>query len=456
MTRVAAVILAAGQGTRMKSSLPKVLHPVGGLPLVLWSVRSARALGAEPVVVVVGVGAEAVKEAVGPDVLYAYQAERLGTGHAALQARELLQGVADAVLVLYGDMPNLRPETLQRLVAMHLENEPAITLLSVISEDSMGFGRVVRDPEGQVQEVVEEAVATPEILALKELNCGIYCFDAAWLWEHLPQVPVTPPKGEYYLTDTVGLAVRGGRCVRVLAITDVTEVQGINTRVHLAQSERITRERINERLMLSGVTLVDPASTYVEATVQVGCDTVIYPNTHLQGDTVIGERCTVGPNSIVRDTHIGHDCRVLASVLEGAILEDRAEIGPFGHLRPGAHLGQGVHMGNFGEVKNAYLAPGAKMGHFSYVGDAEIGPEANIGAGTVTCNFDGRRKHRTVIGEGAFIGSGTMLVAPVTIGKGAVVGAGSVVTRDVPDNTLSYGVPARPKGRVDGEPEKGG
>jgi bifunctional UDP-N-acetylglucosamine pyrophosphorylase/glucosamine-1-phosphate N-acetyltransferase len=216
------------------------------------------------------------------------------------------------------------------------------------------------------------------------------------------------------------------------------------------------RERINERLMLSGVTLVDPASTYVEATVQVGCDTVIYPNTHLQGDTVIGERCTVGPNSIIRDTHIGHDCRVLASVLEGAILEDRAEIGPFGHLRPGAHLGQGVHMGNFGEVKNAYLAPGAKMGHFSYVGDAEIGPEANIGAGTVTCNFDGRRKHRTVIGEGAFIGSGTMLVAPVTIGKGAVVGAGSVVTRDVPDNTLSYGVPARPKGKVDGEPEKSG
>ncbi len=453
MTQLAAVILAAGQGTRMKSAIPKVLHPVCGVPLVLWSVRNAMSLGADPIVLVVGIGADAVKETVGPGVLYAFQAERLGTGHAALQARELLQGRAEAVLVLYGDMPNLRPETLQRLVALHLRNKPALTILSVLSDDSMGFGRVVRDPSGRVREIVEEAVAAPEILALKELNCGIYCFDAAWLWEYLPRVPVTQPKGEYYLTDTVGLAVAAGQPVQVLNITDVTEVQGINTRVHLAQSERIMRERLNEQFMLAGVTLMDPATTYIEATVQIGRDTLIYPNTYLHGDTVVGERCILGPNSILRDTRLGDDCRALASVLEGAILEDHAEIGPFGHLRQGAHLGRGVHMGNFGEVKNAYLAPGAKMGHFSYIGDADVGPEVNIGAGTITCNFDGRRKHRTAIGKGAFIGSGSMLVAPVTIGQGAVVGAGSVVTHDVPDHTLAYGVPARPHGPTDADKE---
>jgi bifunctional UDP-N-acetylglucosamine pyrophosphorylase / glucosamine-1-phosphate N-acetyltransferase len=451
---IAAVILAAGQGTRMKSAQPKVLHRVCGLPLVLWSVRNARALGAEPIVVVVGIGAEAVQKTVGPDVLYAFQAQRLGTGHAALQARELLLGQAETVLVLYGDMPNLRPETLARLVALHQERRPAITMLTVMSDDSMGFGRVVRGADGQVREIVEEAVATPEILALKELNCGIYCFNGAWLWEHLPQVPVTQPKGEYYLTDTAGLAARGGQRIEVLTIRDVSEVQGINTRVQLAQSERLMRERLNEQLMLGGVTLVDPATTYVEATVRVGQDTTLYPNTTLQGETAIGERCAIGPNSILRDTRVGNDCRVLASVLEGATLDDDAEIGPFGHLRQGAHLGEHVHMGNFGEVKNAYLAPGSKMGHFSYVGDAEVGADANIGAGAITCNYDGRRKHRTLIRAGAFIGSGALLVAPVTIGRRARIGAGAVVTHDVADRSVVYGVPARPHGEVPQEEEQ--
>jgi len=451
--RLAAVILAAGEGTRMKSSRPKVLHPVCGVPMVLWSVQSAKELGAEPIVLVVGNGAEAVKEVVGDQVLYAFQAQRLGTGHATLQARELLQGRAEVVLVLYGDMPNLRVETLARLYALHRERKPAITLLSVLSEDSMGFGRVVRDEAGRVREIVEEAVATPEILAIKELNCGVYCFDAEWLWAHLPLVPMTQPKGEYYLTDTVGLAIKEGRPVEVVTITDVSEVQGINNRVHLARSERALRERILERLMLEGVTVTDPASTYVEASVRVGRDTVIHPNTYLQGQTVIGERCTIGPNSLVRDTRIGDDCQVLFSVLEEAVVEHRVRIGPFAHLRPGAHLGDEVHMGNFGEVKNAYLAPGVKMGHFSYVGDAQVGAGANIGAGVVTCNYDGRRKHRTVIGEGAFIGSGAMLVAPVKVGRKAKIGAGAVVTHDVPDLTLAYGVPARPQRRLDDEAE---
>ncbi|MEA3408625.1 MAG: bifunctional UDP-N-acetylglucosamine diphosphorylase/glucosamine-1-phosphate N-acetyltransferase GlmU [Chloroflexota bacterium] len=446
MSKVAAVILAAGEGTRMKSSRPKVLHPVGGRAMILWSVRNARATGAGEIVLVVGEGAEAIREAVGDEVRYVCQAEQLGTGHATLQAREALAGKADIVFVLYGDMPTLRAETLRRVIRRHEERRPAVTILSVTSGDSMGFGRVVRDEAGNVREIVEEAVAEPEILAIKELNCGVYCFDAPWLWKRLPDVSLTQPKGEYYLTDMVGLAVQDGRAVEAVTISDVEEVQGINTRVHLARAEGVLRERINRELMLSGVTIIDPATTYIEADVQVGRDTVIHPNTHLQGKTVIGEECVIGPDTIVQDTHVGDRCEVVASVLEEAILEDDVDIGPFGHLRPGAHLGQGVHMGNFGEVKNSYLAPGTKMGHFSYLGDAEVGRDVNVGAGTITCNYDGRRKHPTVIEEGAFIGSGTMLVAPVRVGKGAKIGAGAVVTRDVPAGTLAYGVPARHKG----------
>ena len=445
MGEMAAVILAAGEGTRIDSALPKVLHPVVGLPMVLWSLHAVESLAIDLVALVVGSGADAVQEMVGESAQYAHQAERLGTGHAVLQARDLLCGKADLVLVLYGDMPGLRADTLQCLIDRHREGRPAITMLCVVSGDSMGFGRVVRDSSGQVQAIVEEAVATPEVLALQELNCGVYCFDAEWLWRRLPDIKVTPPKNEHYLTDMVDMAVADGLAVEVVPLSDVSEVQGINTRVHLAAMERILRRRINEALMLGGVTMVDPETTYVEATVKVARDTVIYPNTHLQGGTTIGERCAIGPNSIIRDTRVGHDCRIVASVLEEARVEDSVEIGPFGHLRPGAHLGKGVHMGNFGEVKNADLGPGTKMGHFSYVGDATIGRDVNIGAGTITCNYDGERKHRTTVGEDAFVGSGTMLVAPVTIGAGAKIGAGSVVTRDVPAKTLAYGVPARAK-----------
>jgi bifunctional UDP-N-acetylglucosamine pyrophosphorylase/glucosamine-1-phosphate N-acetyltransferase len=451
MGEIAAAILAAGQGTRMKSSLPKVLHPVLGLPMVLWSVQNARALGADPIALVVGVGADAVRSTVGHDVLYASQAQQLGTGHAALQAGPLLRGKSRAVLLLYGDMPALRLETLRRLVALHAECRPAMTMLTVDSADSMGFGRVVRDVTGRVREIVEEAVATPEILALRELNCGVYCFDAEWLWRRLPDVPITQPKGEYYLTDMVSLAVQDGLPVEALTIQDVTEVQGINTRVHLARCERIMRERLAEQLMLCGVTLIDPATTYVEAHVRVGRDTTIYPNTCLRGNTVVGERCTLGPNTVIQDSTVGHECRILASVLESSIVEDGVDIGPYGHLRPGAHLGKGVHMGNFGEVKNAYLAPGTKMGHFSYIGDAELGEGVNVGAGAVTCNYDGVRKHRTTIGRGVFVGSGAMLVAPLDVGQDAKVGAGAVVTHDVPPGALVYGVPARvrPGGKED-------
>lgn len=438
-------ILAAGQGTRLKSQLNKVLHTVGGVPMVFWSVEHARALGGNPLVLVVGNDGDAVRAVVGDRAQYVIQQERLGTGHALLQAGPSLAGKADTVLSLYGDMPTLRLETLQRLVALHRETRPAMTVLAVRSNDSMGFGRIVRDAGGNVQAIVEEAVAPPEVLALTELNCGVYCFDAAWLWRRLPQVPATPPKNEYYLTDMVSLAIQDGLRVSVLTIDDVTEVLGINNRVQLSEAEKVIRQRVNEHWMLEGVTLVNPETTYIDATVEIGRDTVIHPNTAIQGQTVIGRNATLGPNTIIRDSAIGEGCQVVASVVEGARMDQGSEIGPFGHLRPKAHLGAGVHMGNFGEVKDAYLAPGTKMGHFSYVGNAQIGENVNIGAGTITCNYDGIYKHTTTIGADAFIGSGTMLVAPVSIGAGARLGAGSVVTHDVGDGVVAYGVPARPK-----------
>lgn len=440
---LAVVILAAGQGTRMKSDLPKVLHPLGGHPLVTYSLNAARSLSDARPVLVIGHGAERVREIVGDQAILVLQVEQLGTGHALMQAEPVLAGQADTVLVLYADMPLIRPETLHALVQAHTrQGDATITLVSVIADQPRGFGRVVRDASGNVIALVEEAQATSEQLAIRELNAGIYCFDAAWLWPHLHQLPLSP-KGEYYLTDTVALAVAEGRKVQALIAEDPEEMLGINTRVHLAEAEAVLRRRINQRWMEAGVTLLDPLTTYIQDTVEIGPDTVILPNTHLWGQTRVGAACTLGPNAILRDTIIGDRCRVEASVVEGATLEDDVSVGPFAHLRPGAYLARGVHLGNFAEVKNATLGPGTKVGHFSYIGDATLGANVNIGAGTVTCNFDGERKHHTTIGDGAFIGSDTMLVAPVTIGRGAKTGAGAVVTRDVPPGRLAYGVPAR-------------
>jgi bifunctional UDP-N-acetylglucosamine pyrophosphorylase/glucosamine-1-phosphate N-acetyltransferase len=447
--KLAAVILAAGQGVRMKSDLPKVLHPLLGRPLITYAVETARALTGSTPVLVVGYGAEAVRETVGDDAVFVEQAEQRGTGHAVLQAREVLQGQSDLVLVTYADMPLLTSETLRQLVKRQQENSGPITILTLVEENPRGFGRVIRDESDAVIEIVEEAVATPEQLAVRELNAGVYCFDADWLWTHVDRIPLSLPKREYYLTDLIGMAIAKGLRVEAVVAEDAAEALGINTRVHLAEVESVLRRRINERWMLAGVTLVDPTTTTIEPGVTVGKDTTVWPNTHLRGQTTIGEHCHIGPNSIVVDCQIGTRCRVLASVLEQAVMEDGSDIGPFGHLRKGARLCEGAHMGNFGEMKNATLGPGAKMGHFSYLGDAEVGAGANIGAGTITCNYDGVRKHKTVIEEGAFIGSDTMLVAPVRVGKGAKTGAGAVVTHDVPENAVAYGVPARVRGEGD-------
>jgi len=446
MSRVGVVILAAGQGTRMKSRLPKVLHTIAGRPMVMYVLDAVTGLVDHKPVLVIGHGAGAVQEAVGDAALYAVQEQQLGTGHAVLQARQAAQGQADTVLVLYADMPLLSTDTLRALIEAHQAQTGPITMLICTRDDAMGFGRIQRNAQGRVAGIVEEAQATPEQLAIKELNPGVYCFHGEWLWDHLPRLPLSP-KGEYYLTDLIGMAVAEGHAVEAIVVRDPVETLGVNDRVHLAQVEGIIRQRIRERLMRAGVTMTDPGSTYVDALVQVGQDTVLYPNTHLQGKTRIGTDCQVGPNTIVRDSAVGDRCRLLAAVIEEAVIENEVSIGPFAHLRKGAHLADGVHMGNFGEVKNSYLGPGVRMGHFSYLGDATVGRDVNIGAGTITCNFDGVEKHKTVIEEDAFVGSDTMLVAPVKVGARSKTGAGSVVTHDVPPDSTVMGVPARARNK---------
>ena len=440
--KLSTVILAAGQGTRLKSSQPKVLHKLLGQPMAWYALQAARQLSSGKPVMVIGYGAEQVRAALGDQAEYVLQEPLLGTGHAVLQAEALLSGKSDLVLVFYADMPLLTGQTLARLVELAQAHTDPISMLTVTSGEARGFGRILRDANGQVSGIVEEAQATPEQLAIHELNPGLYCFRASWLWPALKRITLSP-KGEYYLTDLVGMAVDEGYRLNTLGIEDPNEVIGINTRIHLAQAEALLRKRTNEQWMLSGISMIDPTSVYIEPGVTLGQDTILWPGTYLHGSTHIGAGCVIGPNTILRDTQVGDDCTLLASVLEGAVLEDHVQMGPYCHLRKGAHLCTGVHMGNFGEVKNSTLGKGAKMGHFSYLGDATVGADANIGAGTITCNFDGTRKYPTEIGEGAFIGSDTMLVAPVKVGAGAKTGAGAVVTKDIPAHSLAVGVPAR-------------
>jgi len=441
--KITAVLLAAGQGTRMKSDLPKVLHPLCGKPM-LWHVMEAlKDVTTEPPVVVVGHGAQAVSKYLSDSAQTVIQEPQLGTGHAAMQAESLLKDKAEMVIVTYADMPLLRGETFKQLVETQRLNSGPLSLLTVIADDPRGFGRIVRKPDGTVAAIVEEYVATPEQQQIKELNVGAYCFNAEWLWDALKRIEKNPKKGEYYLTDIVEIAVMDNLPVQAVVHDDFIETIGINTRVHLSEAEAAMRMRINRGHMLNGVSMMNPETTCIEAGVKIGRDTTIMPNTFIHGNTVIGERNVIGPNTIIRDATIGNGCKILASVMEGAILEDNVDMGPFARLRKGAHLKSHVHMGNFGEVKDSVLHEGVKMGHFSYIGNADIGAHTNVGAGTITANYDGEKKHKTVVGEDVFIGSDTMLIAPLTVGDGARTGAGAIVTKNVPDDTLVVGMPAR-------------
>jgi bifunctional UDP-N-acetylglucosamine pyrophosphorylase / glucosamine-1-phosphate N-acetyltransferase len=436
------LILAAGHGTRMRSNLPKVLHLLGGKPMLHWSIDAARkASGVDPVVVV-GPGAEDVRQAAGKGIGFVEQEDRLGTGHAVSQAEAALKGKSRFLVIINADLPLIRPESIRKLIDLQESGETPLALITAISDDPRGFGRILRDENNRISGILEEAHATPEQKAIRELNYGAYCVRDDWLWERLHQLPLSP-KGEYYLTDLVAIAVHEGYLVPSVQIETEDEMIGINTRVHLAEAEAALRLRTNQHWMENGVTLTDPAATYIGPDVIIGMDSVIEPNTTLEGNTVIGEGCRVGPNSIVRESKIGDRSVVLFSVLEGALLEEDVDVGPFARLRKGAHLCRGAHMGNFGEVKNSTIGPGSKLGHFSYVGDTTMGENVNIGAGTITCNYDGENKHPTIIGDQVFIGSDTMLVAPVTIGPRSRTGAGSVVTKDVSEDTLVVGHPAR-------------
>lgn len=446
----ASVVLAAGHGKRMKSALPKVLHPLLGKPLILHAIAPVLKFSDLPPIVVVGVGAEDVKrvisETVSGRVDFVLQADQLGTGHAVQQAQQLLQGKAERVTVTFGDMPLLSEATLRAVLELHDRAKAVVTMASVVGDVPRGFGRVIRDAEGRVQAIVEESVATPEQLKVREYNISAWCFDAEWLWQSLGKIQVSP-KGEYYLTDLVSIAVSEGRTVESLQLEDPTEGLGINSRVDLADCEAAMRQRVNRQWMLEGVTFLDSATTVVETGVVIGRDTVLLGGTNLRGNTAIGENCEIGPNTTLLDTQVGSDTMITYSLAEGAKIGNHVSMGPFCHLRKGAVLSDHVHLGNFGEVKDSTLEEGTKMGHFSYIGNAKIGKNVNIGAGTITCNYDGVHKHPTEIGEDTFIGSDTMLIAPVKIGKRSKTGAGSVVTHDVPDDTVVYGVPARPKER---------
>jgi bifunctional UDP-N-acetylglucosamine pyrophosphorylase / glucosamine-1-phosphate N-acetyltransferase len=452
---VAAVVLAAGKGTRMRSQRHKVLHAVAGRPM-LWHVLTAlREAGLAPdrTVVVVGDGAAAVRASVEAHFgagayRFVHQEPQLGTGHAVLVAREAIPPQAETVLVAYGDTPLLRAETVRRLLERHAAGAAPLTLVTGHLDDPGGYGRIVRcagDGDGNgdaVREIVEERDATEEQRRIREVNSGFCVFRAPWLWAHLPDVQPAP-NGERYLTALPAVAVGAGAEVATLVLEDVQETLGVNTRIQLAEAEAVLRRRIAIRLLESGVTLQDPATTYVDAGVEVGPDSVILANTHLGGATVVGRECVVGPNAIVRDSTIGDRCHVLASVVTGAILETEVAVGPFAHIRPGTRCGHGSAVGTGSEINRSVLGAGSKMMHFGYLGDTTVGEQVNVGAGAITCNFDGETKHPTSVGPGAFVGSGTLLVAPVAVGRQALTGAGAVVTRDVADGAKVVGVPAR-------------
>jgi len=440
--KINAILLAAGHGLRMNSELPKVLIPVAGKPMLWHSLQAVAQVTTEKPVVIIGHQADLVRNFVHEQADCILQEQQLGTGHAVQQAKNFLLGKTDLILVTYADMPLLSSETLEKLVETQIANEGPISLLTIISDDPRGFGRILRKEDGYVQAIVEEAVATPDQLQIKELNVGAYCFNANWLWRALDKVRVSP-KGEFFLTDTISIAVQDGLTVKPVVLSDLNETIGVNTRIHLSEAESAMRDRINRMHMLAGVTLIDPGTTYIDAGISIGKDSTIWPNTFLRGNTQVGRNSEIGPGAIITDTKIGDRCKILLSVLEGSILEEDVDMGPYAHLRKGTHLGSGVHMGNFGEVKDSTLGEGTKMGHFSYIGNANIGSNVNIGAGTITCNYDGENKHETQIEDDAFIGSDTMLVAPLKVGKRSRTGAGAVVTKDVQDDTLVVGMPAR-------------
>ena len=432
------VILAAGKGTRMKSSRPKVLHGLAGRPIIDHVLRTAESLGAESTIVVIGHGADDVRSALASRALsFVVQSPQLGTGHALRQAEPALKGQSGTVLLLYGDVPLLQTNTLSRLLDHHRAKKAAATILTTDLAEPYGYGRIVRDAEGQVARVVEERDASGEERTITEINSGVYAFDLAPLFASLQQLATDNSQGEYYLTDLVAMYRQRGLAVETLNLDSAWELRGVNNRADLSELSAIVRQRRNHEVMLSGVTLEDPPSTFIDADVHIGADTVLGPGVRLQGTTRVGERCQIQAGTRITDSEVGNDVVVLDhSVILGSRVGDGARIGPFAHVRPDSLIGNDAHVGNFVELKKTTLGRKSKANHLAYLGDATIGEGVNIGAGTITCNYDGVAKHPTIIEDGVFIGSDSQLVAPVRIGAGAYVAAGSSITKDVPAGAL--------------------
>lgn len=437
MAKRYAVILAAGQGSRMKSKLYKVLHPVAGKPMVGHVADQLEEMSLDKIVAVVGHGAEKVKEYLGGRVEYALQAEQLGTAHAVQQAQSLLMGEEGTTVVVSGDTPLLTAESLNAAFDDHEKNQAKVTVLSAQVEDAFGYGRVIRSADGSLDRIVEEKDATDEERLIKEINTGTYFFDNQALFESLDKVKNDNAQGEYYLPDVIEILKEQNEKVGAYSIDDVSEALGVNDRKALSQAEMLMRKRINEKHMTNGVTLIDPHSTYIESDVEIGKDTVIEPNVYLKGSAVIGEDCVIGMNSVIIDSRIGNQSIIQSSTIDQSTLETGVTVGPNAHIRPNSTLKDQVHIGNFVEVKNSILGKGTKSGHLTYIGDADVGEHVNFGCGTIVVNYDGHKKHRSTIGDRAFIGCNVNLISPVVLDHDTFIAAGSTITKDVPEDTLA-------------------
>jgi bifunctional UDP-N-acetylglucosamine pyrophosphorylase/glucosamine-1-phosphate N-acetyltransferase len=437
---IVSVILAAGKGTRMKSDLVKVLHPLSGVPMLSYPIElSLNGIKAEKTIVVVGYQADRIKEAFeDPQLQFVLQEEQLGTGHAVLQAVPHLQSFNGTVLILCGDVPLVKTETLRSFIDTFWRNESVLSVLTVVVENPFGYGRILRSQEGWLEKIVEEKDAKEEEKLIPEINTGIFCVKASYLIEGLKEIGQENAQGEYYLTDLVEIGRKRGLRCSAHMVADPVEVMGINTRVDLAIAyEALRKEKVRD-LMLSGVTIIDPKTVYVDKTVEIGRETVLYPNCILQGKTKIGERCVIESNTKISDTILGDEVTIRPnSVITESKIENGASIGPFAHLRPLSEIRTKAKIGNFVEVKKSVIGRGSKANHLTYIGDSLVGEEVNIGAGTITCNYDGFEKHQTIIGDRVFVGSNVELVAPVKVGSRSSIGAGTTVTKDIPEGALA-------------------
>lgn len=430
------VVLAAGQGTRMKSKLYKVMHPVMGRPMVGHVVQAALDAEVDQVFTVTGVGSEVVKDYLGEKSEYVYQEEQLGTAHAVEQARELLEGKEGTTLVLSGDTPLITAETISALMDFHEKEEAKATILTAMADDPYGYGRVIRTKDGTVSKIVEEKDASEAEKAVQEINTGTYCFDNKELFETLQKVDNNNAQGEYYLPDVVEILKDQNQIVSAFTLENMDESLGVNTRVALSEATKIMRKRINTEHMVNGVTLIDPENTYIEVGVKIGRDTVIEPGTYLKGNTVIGEDVFIGMNTTIEDSEIADSVEITQSVIEKSTIHSGADVGPHSHLRPESVIGENAHIGNYVEIKKATIGEATKIGHHTYVGDAEVGKNVNIGCGVVFANYDGKAKSKTIVGDDSFIGSNSNLVAPVKLGEKTFIAAGSTITEEVPSDAL--------------------